>query len=239
MKVLVIRAGDPAARTARNLSAHGHEAVLLPLSEIRPTGASLPEGRFDALIFTSAAAPRILALQLADFPVLLHLSAYCVGEATAVAAREAGFEECRVSEGDARSLAEMISSDIDRKDLPERAEILYPAARHRAFDFAAALPQARIETVTVYESALRDPGRDEFMRAVQALQKGAVFIHSARACRHFFDLSARYDAEGALADLTVVTISETVAGEAPEWAANRIIVAETPDEAAMIRSLGD
>ena len=97
VRVLITRPREDAEALAEALAVRGVEALVEPLLEIVP----LNPGDFDlagvqAALLTSANGARALAAAtgLRDVPVL------AVGEATAAAARAAGFAEVAVAGGD-------------------------------------------------------------------------------------------------------------------------------------------
>ncbi|MEO5774115.1 MAG: uroporphyrinogen-III synthase [Sphingomicrobium sp.] len=91
MRRLTILRPEPGASASLALAQElGIDAVSVPLFRIEPIGWKAPEpGSFDALLLTSANAVRCGGDELAQ---LRGLKAYAVGEATAEAARHAGFD---------------------------------------------------------------------------------------------------------------------------------------------------
>lgn len=214
------------------MHAAGHEAVILPLLEYEDTGAALPPGPFDAVAFTSAAALSVLVRRDQGLEPLLGLPAFCVGHATADAARAAGFGRIEQAGGDGESLARLVSSRSGRGGI---GSILYPAPVHRAFDLAAAVPQTGIVTVEVYEAVMRDPGDDALGAALARAQ--AVFLHSPRTASHFAELLSRSGTGGIPRGLTLIAISEKTARAAREVLDLPVLVAGAPEEDAMIALL--
>ena len=99
MRRLVILRPEPgASATAARARAMGLEPVTMPLFKVEAVDWDAPDpGLFDALLLTSANAVRYAGERLRS---LRQLPVYAVGEATAAAAREAGFEIA--STGDTR-----------------------------------------------------------------------------------------------------------------------------------------
>ena len=87
-RIALLRAEVDAEATAAELAVRGFETVIAPAIEIRALPASLPEGRFDALVATSPRAIKALGeagrVRLATTP--LHV----VGARAARAARDVG-----------------------------------------------------------------------------------------------------------------------------------------------------
>lgn len=111
MRVLVTRPEPGAAQTAARLEALGHEAVVVPLSEVEPVKAPVPDvAGFDAVAVTSANAVGSASPELLG--AIAPLRCFAVGDRTAGAARAAGFENVRSAGGDVDDLAALIGSEL-------------------------------------------------------------------------------------------------------------------------------
>ena len=89
-RLLVLRPEPGASATAERARGLGLEPRTVPLFEIEPVGWQAPErGGFDGLLLTSANAVRCGDDELMK---LRGMKAYAVGDATAEAARHAGFD---------------------------------------------------------------------------------------------------------------------------------------------------
>lgn len=142
-----------------------------------------------------------------------------VGDATACAARAAGFDEVRSADGDVEALARLI-----RAAAPG-ARLLHPAALHPAGDLAGALRgDADIRVLPLYEAVPTDlPPPAAF---------DIVLIHSPRAAR---ELSARLP--DALAGRIAVAISAAAAAPLRDLGFAAVHIAETPDETGLFDAL--
>jgi uroporphyrinogen-III synthase len=88
-RLLVLRPEPGATVTVKRARDRGLDAAAVPLFEVEPLGWKAPDpSPYDGLLLTSANAIRHGGEELAK---LRGLPAYCVGEATAEAAREARF----------------------------------------------------------------------------------------------------------------------------------------------------
>lgn len=109
-RLLVLRPEPGASATASRAREMGLDAVAVPLFAIGPVDWSAPEaGRFDALLLTSANALRCAGDQLAD---LRGLPVHAVGEATAEAARAAGFDIASAGDSGVDRLLGSIDPDL-------------------------------------------------------------------------------------------------------------------------------
>lgn len=168
-RVWVTRAQPAADRTAARLRALDLEPVVQPLLAVQPLFPALPDlDRFAALVFTSLNGVAAYAhlTPRRDAPV------FAVGDATAQAARDAGFTEVRSAAGDLGDLARLLAGAA-----PD--PLLALAAETPAGDLVQSLRQAggaqTVEMLTVYRTV---PTAAPVPPAVDA-----VLIHSPRAAR--------------------------------------------------------
>lgn len=205
--LLVLRPQPGADATAAKATALGFHVAVVPLFRIVPRDWTVPAGSFDALLVTSANAARQIAGRVDDAARL-----YAVGQATADAAREAGFFD--VIEG-AGSVARIVRRALD----DGIQSLLHLAGEDRtAFDHQG----ARIDTRIVYAAEPMEPSAALF----EALAAGAVtLLHSVRAARRFRDLAG--------AGHRVAAISPDVLAAAGDgWAA--AITADRPSDDALL-----
>ncbi len=173
--LLLTRPGEEAEATARAADAAGFETLSAPLLHIDALDWSLPaDAAPDALLFTSARAPHIVASRRPD---LRSLPAYAVGPNTAAAAvGRAGFRLVSAGETDGSAIVARAAAEGVRNLL------------HMAGEQAARLdvPEGiRLTRVPVYAARLA-AGLPE--AALEALRSGAVFatlLFSPRTAAHF------------------------------------------------------
>lgn len=109
MKVLVLRPRPGADETAARARALGLDPIVAPLFAVRPLAWTPPDpAGFDAVMLTSASAARQAGDGLTPYEAL---PCYAVGEATAAAAREAGFADIRIGPDDGAALLMMMADD--------------------------------------------------------------------------------------------------------------------------------
>lgn len=165
-RVLVLRPEPGASATVERARRLGLDAIAFPLFEVEPVDWQVPPpGEFDALLLTSANAVRHGGARLS---ALRDLQVYAVGEATARAARDAGFDIASVGEGGVDRLLEAINPELG---------LLHLCGEDR---IAVDWPQ-KITQIIVYRSReVPEPG--EIPRECVAL------IHSPRAGRRLAEL---------------------------------------------------
>lgn len=237
MKVLVTRAERAARKTAARLEKAGHRPVVLPLVEYRDTGAQIPAGPYSGIIFTSAAAAETFRNRNDPHAEsLLPGTAYCVGEATATAARSAGFADIVSGGSNAEALAAALVRRIGGGDV---RPWLYLAARDRAFELEPVLAAHAIamQTVEIYAAELVDPGRARLEAALGQCSGGAVLLYSRRTADHLLALGEAHGVMRHFDRLTFLAISRNVAEAVP--GGHNLKIAARPDEEALIELLGE
>lgn len=220
-RVWITRARPGAARTAARLTALGFEPVVAPLLLIRtlPEALNTAPDRTTvvALAFTS---PNGVAAFAALTPALRDRPVFAVGDATAGAAREAGFKNARSAAGDIHDLARLIAAT------PLDGLILAPGAREPAGDLPALLPDHDIRRLPVY--AAEETG------AAPPAHFDAVLVHSPRAARALAATLTPDLARNRLA----VCISAAAAAPLAALGFAEIRTAEAPDETSILTALG-
>jgi uroporphyrinogen-III synthase len=163
MRPLVVTRPEPAASaTARLAEDLGLTVVPVPLFGIESVEWEAPDPKaFDALLLTSANAVRHGGAHLDR---LRGLTAHCVGEATAAAARENGFTVGTVGISGVESLL---------RSLPDKLRLLHLCGRDRRDPDR---PSQSIDRIVVYGAA--PIGRPE---GPERLKNAVVTVHSPRA----------------------------------------------------------
>ena len=219
--VWVTRARPGAEATAARLRQLGRVPLVAPLLEVRSIEVEVDLAGVGALAFTSAnavpAAPR----------AAVGLPVFAVGDATADAARTAGFAAVESASGDVAALAALIA----RRRGAFAGDLLHLCASEPAGDLRSPLEAAgvRLRQTPVYETVSLPITAD-----VEAAwpHLSAVLLHSPKAARAFDTTTASWSA----GHLDVLCLSEAVAAPLGRRAA-RILVADRPDEAALLNLL--
>ena len=214
--LLVLRPEPGAAATAARARELGLEVILAPLFAIRTIAPDLSTASAppDALLLTSANAARSMG-ELSAPNAFAHLPIYAVGDATAAAARQAGFAHVIAGSGDAAAIVAQAAADGVRR-------LLHLAGRdHRA----VLHPALTIDRAIVYAA---DPVRFLPPHARAALAWPAVaLVHSPRAAQHLAELVPDRERHA------IAAISRAAAEAAGQgW--RTIAVAPVPTDAALL-----
>ncbi len=216
--ILLTRPADGSARFAKALRARLGDVpvVVSPVLKIVPTGAQPDVSDNPVVLFSSRNGVVHCGISPAPGQVAL-----CVGDATAQAARAAGFQAVS-AQGNVHDLARLI---VDRAN---GRPLLHIRGRHSAGDLAVDLAK---QGLTLRETVVYDQETQPLSDTAQALLAGSqpviAPLFSPRS-------AASLAAQGPWhAPLYLAAISEAVAGVAPEPHI-ALRVAQAPDQAAML-----
>ncbi len=214
MRLWVTRTAPAAHETAARVAALGHTPLVAPLLVVRPLPLTGPVPDHAVLAFTSRNA---VVLWSAHDPDRTR-PVYCVGDATAEAARAAGYTDVHSASGDVRDLAALIRPDA-------AGAVLAPGPASPAADLAAQVGgDTPVHTLAVYETVEADDlAPDAF---------DGVLFHAPRAAAAFAQRHAG-TAPGRLA----FAMSPAVAAPLGALGFSGVRVAARPDEQALIDTL--
>lgn len=213
MRPLIIVRPEPGASASASAAEQlGLKAVVMPLFVVQPVEWRAPDPtKFDGLLLTSANAVRHGG---AEIDRVRDLPAHCVGEATAAAARDAGFSIASVGAGGLDALLAKLSGDM---------WLLHLCGRDRREPQA---PRQSIRVVPVYEAVRLPPPKSP-----EAFEGAVVAVHSPRAASRLAELA---DEEGLRREtIAIAAISEEAAAAAGAgWAAAKS--AAEPSDSALL-----
>jgi uroporphyrinogen-III synthase len=225
-RIALFRAREDAAGAAARLRQLGFAVANLPVIEFAPRPFAPAKTRYDAVVATSAKA------FLSDAPVERASPLFVVGARTARAAKSRGWRLAAPPSPDAARLIEALE-----RLTATGASLLYLAGRDRKSALEAALGATRaLEIVEAYAAEAREGWSRAEVRALAACE--AALHYSARSAA----LAARFAEAAGLsvrfAAMAHVCLSEDVAEPLRTIGAARVFVAEAPDEAALLATLG-
>jgi uroporphyrinogen-III synthase len=233
MRLLVTRPEENAARTAQALRARGHAVLVAPLLRIEAIDADL-SGSWTAVLMTSANAARVVAAH-PQAAALLRLPVYTVGDRSAEAARAAGFTEVTSADGALPDLVRLVAGGL----AGDRARLLYLAGEDRAGDAMTDLAAFAVDlrTIVVYRAAVAAALSGDLSEALQAGWIDGVLHYSRRSAEALLRLSDEAGLLNAVLSRTHYCLSPEVAAPLRQRGAERIQVAASPREAALIDAI--
>lgn len=219
-RVWITRAEPGVERTAAALTTRGFTPVRAPVMALVPLDTPLDLGDVGGLAFTSrnGVAAFIARTARRDWPV------FTVGDATAEAARAAGFAAVRSADGAIDDLVALIAAAWPA----DGGLILAPGAREPAGDLTGQLAgRVTVRAVPLYaavDTGVAVPGNLD-----------VVLIHSPRAARTLAARLIPADTRNRL----LVAISPAAAAPLAQAGFAEIRIATRPTEDSMLVALGN
>ena len=206
-RLLVLRPEPGASATAERARALGLDPAVVSLFEVEPVSWEVPApSGFDGLLLTSANAVRQAGEKL---ETLRGLKTYAVGETTAEAARDAGFDIAGTGDAGVERLLGSTEADLRLLHLCGADRTTVEGTRQA------------ITPLVVYRSkAIDSPD-------LSHAQGSVGLIHSPRAARRFSELI------NDRSSISIVAISEAAARAAGDgW--KRVVIADQPSDEALL-----
>jgi uroporphyrinogen-III synthase len=233
--MLVTRPQPDNDSTAAALRSRGFDVLQAPMLRFEAVALKAdPETDCGAVVVTSANAFRALEGDAA-LAGLLKLPLFAVGERTAQAARDAGFNKVIVAGGDASALRDEIVAAFKARKLKKSQPLLYLAGADLARDLASELGGLGFDvmTQTIYRMAPVPSLPNDVCEAFATNRIRAVLHYSRRSARAF--VNAARDAGVEISALAILQccLSDSVAAVVRDAGAAQVMVARKPDESAL------
>lgn len=210
-RLLVLRPEPGASATVSRARLRGLDAIAIPLFKVEPVDWQAPDpSEFEALLLSSATAVRFGKGQL---EVLRALPVYAVGQASAQAAREAGFEVAGIGDG---GIDQLLAS------IGPRLRLLHLCGEDRTSTEGAG---QRIAPLVVYRAR---PLAEVDLRGAAS---SVALIHSPRAGERFASLVDRASIDKAAIAIAAISPAAAAAVGAG-WGV--VESAESPDDDALL-----
>lgn len=234
IRALITRPRNEAAALAARLAERGIAAVIEPMIEIVENGAPLPDlAGVQAVLCTSANGVRALARSSGERGVTL----LAVGDATARAARDAGFAEIASAGGNVDDLAALAV----RRLRPAGGRLLHVAGSDVAGDLAAVLGAAgfAVERAVLYEARAATALSPETARLIAGGAIGLALFFSPRSAAIFAALVQAAGVAHGLAAAASVAISAAADAALDALPFGARAVAAAPTQAALLACVDD
>ncbi|HEV7371590.1 uroporphyrinogen-III synthase [Arenibaculum sp.] len=228
-RLLVTRPGEDGRALAALVEARGATALIDPMLEIEHhAGPPLDLAGAQALLFTSANGVRAAAARTSE----RSLPAFAVGDATARAARAAGFADVRSAGGDVGDLTALVARSL----VPGAGRLVHAAGTAVAGDLGAALAAAGfvVERAVLYAARPAASLAESTVRELYAGTIDAVLFFSPRTARSFVRLAGQAGLDARLVAVDALCLSTAVAMEARTMPWHAIRVAERPEQATLL-----
>ena len=192
--------------------------------------AGLPGGAaFDAVAVTSANAVRFASPELLG--VLARLPCLAVGEASAEAARKAGFSQVVHAGGNAADLAVLAL-----RTLKAGAQVAYLCGRVRKPGFEHDLPDAgfSFKAIETYDTRIVSYPTDTVCRILGDRPVDDVLVYSVLSTEALAGLPGGRQITQLFDKSILYCLSQRIADAFPPALRSRLRVSPSPDEAAML-----
>jgi len=229
LRALITRPRNEAEALAALLARRGIAAVVEPMIEIAEHGAALPAlAEVQAILCTSANGVRALARAGAgrDVPV------FAVGDATARAARAAGFRGVESAAGNVDDLARLAVERLR----PADGRLLHVAGSEVAGDLAGLLGGAgfQVERAVLYEARAVTSLSRETARLIDDGQIDLALFFSPRSAAIFARLVGAAGVGAGLAATVSISISAAADTALSNLPFRDRAVAAAPTQAALL-----
>ena len=181
----------------------GHTITHFPVIKVeRLEMEKINFQNYRAVIFTSSNAIKFLKVDKFD----LKIKCYCVGNATEIRAKQAGFVNTYSSEGTVDSLIELIIRTSEIKS----GKLLYLSSEFISKDLDVDLINAgysvdRVSNYTTLPIETIDKPTLDFLKKKLP---DAIFIYSARSAKNLFNLINKYPLLNVVTHSNLMCISE-------------------------------
>lgn len=208
--------------------------MVEPMVEIVPLArVGVDLDGVQAVLLTSANGVRALARTTPRRDTLL----LAVGEATASAARAAGFRDVEAAGGDVEALAAHACGRLD----PRAGPVVHVAGRTVAGDLAGTLTERgfMVRRAVLYEAHAATGLSDSLRAALEDSRLDAVLFFSPRTAQTFVNLVAEVGLEAALSRVEALCLSEAVVRAVGVLSWRRVRVASRPRQEAVLALLDE
>jgi uroporphyrinogen-III synthase len=236
MKALVTRPPEDATPVAAALRARGIAAMTAPMLQIEPEpGAAVrlagALAGVQAVLFTSANGVRAFAEASGRF----ELPAYCVGAASAAAARLAGFRTVASADGAVADLAALAAARL----APGNGPLLHAAGAVTAGDLAAELAAKGfgVRRIVLYRAVPTVHFAPETAAALRRGEIDLALFFSPRSAETFVRLVAGGGMAEPCRGMIAVCLGRNVAAALNGLAWRATAIAAAPNLAALMAAL--
>jgi uroporphyrinogen-III synthase len=231
MRVLITRHASAAANLAALLEADGFETQLEPLLEIEFNFQPVPLDGVQALIVTSANGASALAQSTDE----RSLPVFAVGGTTASILEAEGFNRVLTAGGDVKSLIELIAESLP----PDAGTLAHISGEHIAGDLAGALTAKgfSLRRDVLYRAETPSVMSDAAIKSLADHKIDVVLLFSHRTATIFANLVVQAGLESELEVAAAICLSEAVAQPVRDFSWQKIEIAKTPDQQALLHTL--
>ena len=205
MHIVITRPKEDSLHLIENLIKLGHEVTHLPVIKIEKLETKkIDLLNYQAIIFTSSNGIRFMNIEKFN----PKIKCFCVGKATELTAKQAGFVNTYTSEGTVDSLIELIIRTLNYKS----EKLLYLSSEFISKDLDKDLIDAGylVDRISNYTSI---PVKEIDKKTLDFFEKkppDVIFIYSSMSAKNLFNLINKYSLLNVVTQSNLVCISEKV-----------------------------
>ena len=205
MHIIITRPKEDSLLLIKNLENLGNLVTHLPVIKIEKLETKkINLENYRAVIFTSTNAIRFMNIEKFDSKI----KCFCVGRATEMTAKQAGFLNTYSSEGTVDSLVELIIRSLDNKS----GKLLYLSSEFISKDLDGELIRAgySVDRISNYTSVPIDEIDTKILDTLKKNPPDVFFIYSSRSAKNLFNLINKYSLLNIVTHSNLMCISEKV-----------------------------
>jgi len=203
--IVITRPKEDSLYLIENLIKLGHIVTHLPVIKIEKLETKkINLLNYQAIIFTSSNAIKFMNIEKFNSKI----KCFCVGRATELTARQAGFVNTYTSEGTVDSLIELIMRSLDSK----LGKILYLSSEFISKDLDKDLISAgyAVDRISNYTSLPVEEINKKTLDFFEKKPPDVIFIYSSRSAKNLFNLINKYSLLNVVTQSNLMCISEKV-----------------------------
>ena len=205
MHIVITRPKEDSLHLIEKLRRLGHLITHLPVIKIEKLQTKkINLENYKAVIFTSSNAIKFMNIEKFD----LKIKCFCVGSATELTAKQAGFINTYSSEGTVDSLIELIIRTLDNKS----GKLLYLSSEFISKNLDNDLIKAgySVDRISNYTSLPIETIDETTLNFLKKNKPDVFFIYSSKSAKNLFDLINKYSLLNIVTHSNLMCISEKV-----------------------------
>jgi len=185
--IIITRPKEDSCHIIKNIIKAGHSVTHLPVIKIKKLETKkINLQDYNAVIFTSSNAIRFMNIKKFESKI----KCFCVGNATELTAKQAGFINTYSSEGTVDSLVELILRTLESKS----GKLLYLSSEFISKDLDGDLINAgySVDRVLNYTSLPVEEIDEITLNFIKKNPPDVLFIYSSKSAKNLFNLINKY-----------------------------------------------
>ena len=205
MHIIITRPKEDSLNLIQRLEKLDHTVIHLPVIKIQKLETKkINFQKYKTIIFTSSNSIKFLSKEKLNFKI----KCYCVGRATEINARKAGFTNTFSSEGTVDSLVELIIRTTENKS----EKMLYLSSEFISKDLDIDLINAgfSVERISNYTTLPVEEIETTTLNFLKQKTPEVIFIYSSKSAKNLFNLINKYSLLNVVTRSNLMCISEKV-----------------------------